>query len=407
MTSNSFWRIAVSNIEAKFRASAPDQDTEQIPIARNEDLVRHLLACIDDHRAETDKRVLNAIVNLARYSEAKQIALKGSARKSRTHGRKPFLTVVAEYIDPALQEAIQPVSLAFRALGERGLLPLGNRLTSPAQYPRVISDLDHVVEELEQALDQPTYDYDDIQRAAESISLIAAVLSVIHKSIVSEEPRWCQTCFRRAEPDSNYCGAHLPMDKGSDSQYRKSLRLKPLLSEKVKKYWAAYRMERRLFGSPINYVSDILTSKPVATSSLAGLQIAPEILAIVKATTQMSWQQVSESWELLISEAFPQTFSAMDTRPKQCQDWNECANEIRFAHQDFMEDSSEPYWILCMMICAEDWLELEAKLGDGRLTETKSRIFSLFDSGVSSHAEIARLVGKSRQYVSKVINSLR
>ena len=91
-----------------------------------------------------------------------------------------------------------------------------------------------------------------------------------------------------------------------------------------------------------------------------------------------------------------------NNNPQSYNSWTEFVQALYAALENKHEHTRHPLWIIYMLAEADVWLKYEAAEKDRRTTDSSESIERLHAAGQTRSTEIAKLIGKSRQYVTKV-----
>jgi hypothetical protein len=391
---------------------------------RSNIFVKNVSLTIEMTKNFADKRLIGEMRKLLKLIQSNNFAISANnLSNGLIWDRVDICKHIAEIFDPILCDIFPPKSVAFECFRNGGTpIPFGSQLVR--NNLQLISDnLFNAIGALEQSFSLSDHDeLKDLRRQGESLRcffelIYSLILAMPHQPILE----WCQLCFRQADLRGRLCTLH-SLSHLDDTEYRKLQNIRRKLDESensvlqndisIKKQtsefeirkWHDYHSIRRIAGDSITllYPDDDV---PTHDDSYVTMSVDPLIKLVVDMTTSADWSIAAEYWSNTISRKFPIIFSSLPLKPEECSNWNEYAQSILTTLEDAHEDTRHPFWILCILMCAEEWSVAESQNSiDGRKTKTKDEIFKLRNSGMTSPTEIAKIVGTTPQYVSKILN---
>jgi hypothetical protein len=372
---------------------------------RNSRLASQFEICRQHYQFSADDKITQATQNLIDLVKTYEVTIPNRNHSWPIFNRISILEHVSRLFDPALHEIIPVESLAWNKLSQLGTpLPLSSHLNSSENLLVLANNLICAAQISGEEFESGTDDWATIEKRGESLTAVADVLDEIRFSLPVIAFRWCQACFRRCRPDRKYCGLHTAgRASGKDTANRKYKNLRKALRPDTLASWKAYMSSRRALGDAVelgSYPEDIPIPFP-AHGRL--IKVAPPVRTLVDVTLDLPWSMVSPRWEYILRHDFPKIFALIGRSPSEFQAWDEFAAAVLAILEDAFEESKHPFWLLHIVDYAEEWLTLEQSKIDGRQTTTKARISELFESGVKDPTEIAKLVGKSKQYVYRIL----
>jgi hypothetical protein len=372
---------------------------------RNFRLASQFENCRQHYELSAHGAITQATQDLIDLVKTREITIPHRNHHWPIFSRTSILEHVTQLFDPALDEIIPKDSLAWNKLNQLGTpLPLSNHLNSKVNLLVLANNLKTAAEVLEDSFESKTDDWETTVKRGESLNAVADILDEIRFSLPVISFRWCEACFRRCRPDRKYCGLHTAgRAGGKDTANRKYKNLRRALRPDTLASWKAYMSSRQALGDAVELVSypeDIPIPFP-AHGRL--IKVASPVRTLVDVTLDLPWSMVSPRWEYILRHDFPKIFALIGRSPNEFQAWDEFAAAILAILEDAFEESKHPFWLLHIMDYAEEWLTLGQSKIDGRQTTTKARISELFESGVKDPTEIAKLVGKSKQYVYRIL----
>jgi hypothetical protein len=372
---------------------------------RNSRLASQFEICRQDNEFSANNKITQATQCLIDFVKTHEVTIPNRNHRQPVFNRISILEHVSRLFDPALHEIIPRDSHAWNKLNQlRTPLPLSSHLNSSENLLVIANNLISAAQILGDEFETGADDWSTIEKRGESLTAVADILDEIRFSLPVISLRWCEACFRRCRPDRKYCSLHTAGKAGgTDTANRKSKNLKKTLRPDTLASWNTYTSSRRALGDAVELVSypeDIPVPFPVHGRLI---MVAPSVKTLVDVTLDLPWSWASQRWEYILRHDFPKIFSLIGRGSSEFQEWDEFAAAILATLEDTFEESKHPFWLLHIMACAEEWLTSEQGKIDGRQTTTKARISALFNSGVKDPKEIARVVGKSKQYVYRVL----
>ena len=229
------------------------------------------------------------------------------------------------------------------------------------------------------------------------------VLDAMHSVLPIETSSWCDYCFRRTAINSVYCDVHKP---SNDTEYRIGQRIYKTLPQEALDYRARYRAARRGFGESVTLISEV-EDTGAALSSGPSINVSGQVAQLTQRTTS-DWKAARIVWTQIIERHCPALLRIVGAdMPSAHSSWGSWIAALKKVCQDEGEHTTNPYWILKNLGCAEDWFAAEEIGKDQRKTDTEEQIQKLREAGVNNVSAIARQLGVSRQYASRVINNLK
>jgi hypothetical protein len=395
--------------------AGPDEEEDRSP-GESERSVR-LLSLLENSRQNHDgltrsgvqgaMAILDAMDELIRLVQEHKIAIADGNSSGSLWGRKSILEHIGKLFDPPLKELIPYGKLAWATLDRHGTgLPLAPHLQSKDSCLRIANSLKMAAQVLEEYFNPSTDDWKLVVCWSEGLHAVAEIMEALYIVLPKVRLRWCHSCFRRTHGNNKYCSLHTPgRSTAQDTSHRKGKKLHAALPTEIVQFWKSYRATRSTLGEsvqPISCANDLSTTLPVDARIIT---VHTEVHQLVTCTEKLKWQRASAHWEILLSSDFPAASCLLHRRPAEFQDWNGFAGHILAALEDTHEQTRHPLWILNILACAEDWLTAELTNADKRKTGTPDEIEAIFRSGIIDPREIADLVGKSRQYVYRIIRT--
>jgi hypothetical protein len=170
------------------------------------------------------------------------------------------------------------------------------------------------------------------------------------------------------------------------------------------KSWLQYQSLRKLLfnGFKLSNVGHMPTP---AEQHLAHIVERVEFIEIVEKTLACPWNEVAPFWEIILGANCP-TLNRKFRRPTCFDSWDEFAEHLLEIIEDKFEDTHHPYWLLKILVIAEQWEVFRSNFRDGRTNDTAEKVWKLRDEKMAIQ-KIASAVKISRQQVSNILKKPR
>lgn len=364
------------------------------------------LRSVAETHANAREAVLLAIGTLASRLAAERVLIAEAQSPQDRWGIPSFLNVVIEELMPCLVEML-PIDrmTGWMHWGGEALFPMAEKLASPSHCVEAQQRLQQYCEAIDHHRDEhPEVDDEALHSLAESLHAVMEVLLHVQQAWPRPRVRWCKVCFRRAPDSSQYCDSHRPGQKenGTDTTYRKAVRNFGRLS--------ASKLQS-LFRHRACYLA--LSGSLRVLGSVAELVYAPAAYALTspevaiwlnRSLRDECWPAMAAVWEQFITREFPQVALSIGKQATEFSNWPSFASFVCQQLNNRLEKRLHPMVVLQMLSDAEAILATAQKNTDRRLTGTDDEILTLNNTGMKQ-ADIARKVGVSRQYVSRVVTA--
>jgi len=358
----------------------------------------------DNHKRLADQRIINSIDSLLLLIQTKKIAFSDRNSSGKVWGRHSILKNISDQFDPVLNELLPVGSFAWcemRDLGTR--LPLKNHM-SKDNLQKISDNLRSTCQTIENCYDSEFDNWDKMVQVGESLTAVAEIIDAVREALPIISLQWCDLCFRRVVFGKKYCHVHNSYSL-NDTNYRKAKRIRATMDVETIKKWRIYMTERRVFGDSVVLVASPEDSLDSVFHNSRILRINPDDKNLAEKTLQSDWADASAKWKETVSFNYPLISKKLKMQPSEFESWEKYSTYLLTVIQDKDEDSRHPFWILNILDCAEEWFLSEHKFKDGRTSETENEINKLFNDGVTSPVEIAKRIGKSKQYVYRILKN--
>ncbi|MFZ2406106.1 MAG: hypothetical protein WAW41_13280 [Methylobacter sp.] len=391
-----------------------------------------------------DEKVKEAILCFAAQVENTPVSFPKGRRLRPNHisfGKTPIVNIFCDNLDPVINKLYPELSQGYFLLRHAGLWPLRDALMITedlSQMPDNLKlnakrkseyfnlDLTQKVKYLNWAIESIERDLDilsnkdpysplvnEILKTGETMMLISnTMLAMNMHNPISSEIKFCTCCFRRSSANLKYCHLHLPSTE--DTNYRKGKALYKNTSHQFNSMMTRYRKLRLLLGDEPNFFNLDSPHGGIGLASEANLAVvSPHVQELYDQTLNGDWSRVMSMWIQAIHAQCPLVARALKATDYDNTDsWNGFVSAIFAGLQEKKERVTHPYWILLILVIAEDWLDCEQppkktkKTKKTQLNPKDILIYKMTDEGKSPR-DIVKVVGVSKQRISKVLKERR
>jgi len=375
----------------------------------NSKLIRLITVSRHAHRNLADPSILNVTDELLDLLKAKEICIPERNIHRVVFGRISIIEHICRVFDPLLSGIIPIGTLAWTELAKGSTpLPLSDHLHSKDNLYRFASNLKSAAQVLEEWFHPEVVSdggWETMKRRGESLSLVAEIFDAIREVIQEVPPMWCGICFRRALVGIDYCGLHSTSKLlKNDTRYRNEKPIRASLSDDVIQQWERYKRTRIYFGESVELVSNPNELDASISVNAKIIIVSPELKKLVDQTLFLHWNKVRDEWESLFEVEFRYASVLLVRRPSEFGEWSLFAGYMLDVFKDTGESTSHPFWILYIIVCADQWLKALHENSDKmEFTDNQLKIKKIFKSGITNASEIAAKLGLTREYVSSII----
>lgn len=270
-------------------------------------------------------------------------------------------------------------------------------------------DIQLCINKLEDKFESVTSSSDDVWRAClEALDAIRESLQHTVGCWPKTIPRWCKCCFRRVAPGFWYCREHYPSsdDPAKSKTYRRGEQVRLGLGIRILNVFR-HRSLRRAVPEPV----ELLCSGDVQPLGMPkhGVLVPSTVKEFLKSTVcPAAWGRAAPIWDEFLKQSCSILLKQTNCRlASDYTTWPDFVCGLQAALQNRDEKTSEPIWILLMVMDAEDWFRAEAACIDLRCTGIAKEILAMHQVGQLKQSEIAAQLSVSRQFVSRVLGDAK
>lgn len=377
---------------------------------RSEKLVQLILIQTETYRASVnaDQRLWDGIAGLIELLNTKRIAIADPNSSGHIWSRISLLDYFSDQFDRILVDLIPTDSLVWSEMSRLGTaFPIKSHLYKDSLCS-LADNLWVTSKTLFRVYDEKLDDWNSITRVSETLRVVALLIYSIMEILPHDSVEWCELCFRRIPSGGKYCSVHTLAGNKNDTVYRKAKKIRDRIPSEIIVVWGWYKSLRRIRGD-----ARIFTPTPkfvegqLQKTSSSFTELSQEE-KLASCTLEMPWVDIASYWDDLLKNKYKLCHAKLRECAIEHTSWESYARHILKAINDEYETTDNPFWILNIISCGEEWLQAENEFKDRRLTNSEREIVDLFNSGIQNPNEIARKIGVSRQYVHRVIklNSL-
>ncbi len=396
------WDIALGNLTC-------DKDITRKPAQRDGDikqrdwLITWVRIVCDD--CKNDKVLSSLLDELEHDLLTKPFVLSNENSSGVIFGRVSLLRLVTNRLDAHYTARFPFTSIVGGELERLATpFPMANHLRDKSSC-KTISDNLYIAQFIQgkmcnrEAKEESTR-VETERGHQEALIALSTILNRIASILPSKSVNWCPICFRRATTESEYCDIHRP----PGSQYSGDRRLIERFPPDFHKAFMAGRSFRRLLNENVILVAEVSD----ITLSLfdSGCLIVPvEVKRLVDIVGSIDWCDAAIYWDQFLLLDVPSVRERLKLLPSHCSSWNEFVERLGVELKNPHEETVHPFWVFTWLLDAADWFDYESSHSDGRTTETRQRVVTLFRDGIST-TDIAIALGISTSMVYRIKRGL-
>lgn len=331
------------------------------------------------------------------------------------YGRTQALKLFCDFLEPAIDRCYPKNSDGYLILQHAHLWPFRQQLLCGEGLEKKVHRLCLILRDEEMSFEAYRIDRSKnsfynrtLLNTIESLSLVAAQLTILlsHISTSNDQMRWCELCFRRADNTSKFCPAH--NSKTNNTNYSRAVRVQNCLESGAKNKIRNYQQLRGTLGdAPCFLFSDPAAIDNIVNQGHRGFFLKNDEIEFYLQTWFGNWTIYRRIWIDGIEKDLP-SLAGQLRLARQCytqsSSWEQFVSAIFDAIDEHIETSTHPYWVLQIMILANQWFAAENQNSDKRVTGKKAKILQLAAENLPQR-EIAQQVGVGPSYVSRVLKA--